>query len=225
MTDILEGDKYITLHFVWTTYIEIKELLAANDQDEMNDLEGEYSMVSEMKKLGRLYVIKNDKDMAPTFEHKAMTFLSPMYKKLIFVDNRERYQLQIELEDYLKLNYPEIVQQNEDSTVAVTSISHAVEPAHNKFVSLDHEIVGSGSEIDRYINHPVISNVDTAVWWHANGNSYPSLYKLFKELSCIPATSASSERDFSLAGNIITDKRSMLLPENVNDLILARNIL
>jgi hypothetical protein len=45
------------------------------------------------------------------------------------------------------------------------------------------------------------------------------LAKLAKMYLGIPATSASSKPVFSTAGNIVTSKRSCLLPENVNLLV------
>jgi hypothetical protein len=39
----------------------------------------------------------------------------------------------------------------------------------------------------------------------------------------VPATSAAVEREFSLAGNIITKKRSRLSPETVNDIIFQNS--
>lgn len=213
MTDELEGDKYITLHFVQTSFIEIPDLLAKTAQEAIEELDGIVSVVAKMKGAGRAYVTKNLKDMTPTFEHRALTFLMPNYKKLFFLDYRDRHKLHCEVEDYIEQNYPEN---------HVETVENIPTTSSNRFVSFDSESVNS-TEIERYINHPITSEVDAVSWWCANGKSYPTLYRLFKQLSCIPATSASSEREFSLAGNTITDKRSMLLPDNVNDLIVARN--
>lgn len=41
---------------------------------------------------------------------------------------------------------------------------------------------------------------------HEHSTVYPYLFKLFFKVSCVPATTASSERNFSTSGNIITDK-------------------
>ena len=44
-------------------------------------------------------------------------------------------------------------------------------------------------------------------YWHKEQDNLPHLAALAREIFCIPATSASSERCFSEAGNVITDKR------------------
>lgn len=79
--------------------------------------------------------------------------------------------------------------------------------------------------MDDYINYRIRAEVNPNDWWQEHSDRFPRLFKLFKKLSTIPATSASSERDFSHAGNIITDKRSMLLPKSVDDLIMAKSVL
>lgn len=43
--------------------------------------------------------------------------------------------------------------------------------------------------------------------------------RAYEKYMCIPASSASSECVFSMTGNIITAKRSLLLPENVSTLV------
>jgi hypothetical protein len=44
-----------------------------------------------------------------------------------------------------------------------------------------------------------------------------------KKILCVPATSASSERVFSDAGNVIADDRSRLTPEVASALVLLKN--
>ena len=48
---------------------------------------------------------------------------------------------------------------------------------------------------------------------------YPTIAELAIKYLAIPATSDTSERCFSTAGNIVTRKRTRLLPENVDTLV------
>ncbi|CAM4851169.1 unnamed protein product [Rotaria magnacalcarata] len=50
-------------------------------------------------------------------------------------------------------------------------------------------------------------------------SSYPALSKIAARIFSVPASSAAVEREFSLAGNIITQKRSKLSPDVVNDMV------
>ena len=78
----------------------------------------------------------------------------------------------------------------------------------------------SDSEMDMYLLEPQIDhNSDPLPWWKAHADKYKRLAELAKTYLSIPATSASSERTFSSAGNIITTKRTCLLPENVDLLV------
>ncbi len=59
-------------------------------------------------------------------------------------------------------------------------------------------------------------------WWRENRSKYPLLSPLAKAYLSIPATSVPSERVFSTAGDIVTAKRSQLLPEIVDMLIFLK---
>jgi len=56
--------------------------------------------------------------------------------------------------------------------------------------------------------------IDPVKWWKTYSVQLPFLSLLARKNLCIPATSVSSERVFSVSGNIITSKRSCLLLEN-----------
>lgn len=67
------------------------------------------------------------------------------------------------------------------------------------------------------------SQFDVFHWWRANKTKYPTLYLLFKQYSFTPASSSAVESEFSYTGLVITDRRSRLLPQNVSDIMVARN--
>ena len=62
-------------------------------------------------------------------------------------------------------------------------------------------------------------------WWHDRKRHFPHLSLMARKYLCVPATSVQSERAFSVAGYIVNEKRSCLLPDNVNTLVfLAANL-
>ncbi|KAM9456199.1 E3 SUMO-protein ligase ZBED1 [Clarias gariepinus] len=82
------------------------------------------------------------------------------------------------------------------------------------------------AELTKFLQEDAIdASCDPLVWWHDNQRRYPLMAKLAQKYMCICATSTSSERMFSTAGNIATPERSCLKPHKVNMLVfLARNL-
>ena len=81
------------------------------------------------------------------------------------------------------------------------------------------------NEIDRYLNlqmKTVENPVTVLEWWRANKLYFPRLSVLAKRVLCIQASSVPSERVFSLAGSLVSKKRSRMSPKNV-DLFIFLN--
>lgn len=73
-----------------------------------------------------------------------------------------------------------------------------------------------------YINFKITLNDNfhlLIIWFKGNKYAFPRLFKVATFIHSIPATSATSKRVFSQAGNVITDKRSRLNAVIVNDLL------
>ena len=60
---------------------------------------------------------------------------------------------------------------------------------------------------------------DPLPWWKGNYNRFPLVAALARQMLAIPATSAQSERLFSKAGQIVTDRRSSLGSDSVELLL------
>jgi hypothetical protein len=80
-------------------------------------------------------------------------------------------------------------------------LGQAQAPVHN-FAANDAAL----HEISAYKAQPLLA-ISTGelyncplLWWHDRRHLFPRLFQLMKRFLCIPATSASSERVFSLAG-------------------------
>ena len=82
-------------------------------------------------------------------------------------------------------------------------------------------------EFDLYMDDKNIPGLQysSLEWRKENANKYPLLAKIAREFLCIPPTSAPSERPFPTASRIISEKRTNLLPETAQDLIMNRSYL
>ena len=76
-----------------------------------------------------------------------------------------------------------------------------------------------------YLNAPEVDNETCPLkWWKENETRFPALLKQATKYLGVPATSVPAERVFSAAGNIVNQKRSCLLPENVNILVFLKKM-
>ena len=66
-------------------------------------------------------------------------------------------------------------------------------------------------------------NFGVLTWWKSNASTYPYLSQIARNILCIPASSAASERDFSTAGFVIQERRTQLNPETVDDILFLHS--
>ena len=93
------------------------------------------------------------------------------------------------------------------------------------------DVISKSQEITAYLSEPVLpvrspdgkANLEELKkYWYRHKNEWPALTRLaLSYLSC-PPSSVTSERVFSLAGNIVTKKRCALLPGNIGKLAFIK---
>ena len=81
-------------------------------------------------------------------------------------------------------------------------------------------------ELERYKSYTRLDfEKDPLIWWKQNCLNFPILSQLARKYLCVCATSTSSERLFSAAGNIATPLRAHLKPDKVEMLtFLSKNL-
>jgi hypothetical protein len=92
----------------------------------------------------------------------------------------------------------------------------SLEEELEEYKSVPHRIVKSDglAEVDKGMD-PVL------VWWRDNQQRFPTLAKLARFYLAIPATSAPTERIFSVASKVLTKFRSRLHSSKAGDLIFV----
>jgi len=80
------------------------------------------------------------------------------------------------------------------------------------------------AELSAYLQGDVIGRAESPTeWWAANAAKYPLLAAEAKRYLSAPPTSVASERVFSAAGRIYTDKRNRLLPKRADMLLFLKH--
>lgn len=104
------------------------------------------------------------------------------------------------------------------SSCNAESTQSALDILFKKSVAIDSD--SAADEFARYLSEPSIShNHCPFSWWKNNAEKFSRFVPLARKYLAIPATSTSSERVFSTAGNIVSNKRCNLHPENVDKLV------
>lgn len=79
------------------------------------------------------------------------------------------------------------------------------------------------SQFQRYRHTDAIGDSDPLEWWKANEQEFPVIARLAKQTMAIPASSAPSERAFSIANGIATKHRSSLHTTRVAKLVFCKH--
>ena len=146
--------------------------------------------------------------------HYVSTFLHPSFKELLPLDPIKRNEVHQSVRQMCdKVHEP----QNMEETTTTYS------PA-KKFREWRSSSVRQRDEMEKYLNMDVPADCkDILLWWKTQSTFLPKLSIIAKQVLCIPASSATSERNFSRAGLIVTDRRSCIDPDHVNNLLFINN--
>lgn len=80
-------------------------------------------------------------------------------------------------------------------------------------------------EIQQYLSCNTGPVTDLLAWWRDHQGQFPKLAQVARNTLCVQASSAPSERNFSVAGNVITKRRTALSSENVNAILFLNSCL
>lgn len=75
-------------------------------------------------------------------------------------------------------------------------------------------------EKDRYLKEALLPrNRDPLLWWHERTIFYPKMAPVMRRRLCVMATSVPSERVFSKAGQLVTERRTRLAGWKINKIM------
>lgn len=143
--------------------------------------------------------------------------LDPRCKSLTFISSTLRNNIHSKL----RLIYDELRLENGEQEME----SHEEHSVNSLLTSMFNQRHEHSDEIIKYLAIEEIGFSECPFnWWHQNENRFPILSKIARKYLAIPATSTPSERLFSNAGNIMTIRRTNLLPSTFEHLLfLKRN--
>ncbi|KAJ8270497.1 hypothetical protein GJAV_G00115540 [Gymnothorax javanicus] len=78
------------------------------------------------------------------------------------------------------------------------------------------------SELQRYQQLVVRNSTPLLQWWKDHSSEFPGLVSVARSVLAVMATSAASERNFSLAGHV-SAHRFTILPENVDNILFLNS--
>ena len=67
-------------------------------------------------------------------------------------------------------------------------------------------------------------DIDVLDFWRQHENKFPLLSQVAKRILCVQRASTASERDFSASGYTVWDRRNLLLPSNIEMMMVIQQI-
>ncbi|GBC04852.1 hypothetical protein RclHR1_00590038 [Rhizophagus clarus] len=142
---------------------------------------------------------------------KSLNFVSSLKKEGIISLLRDEYQFVKESEEFAT------------GTTLNSDDLDLLESNNSLLIDMFAESQSAENEINDYLSLQQLSpKTDPYKWWTGNQNRFPILSYLAKKYLSISATSTSSERLFSQAGNTMTAKRTQLKPKFFEKLLFLK---
>ncbi|KAL4131395.1 hypothetical protein QTP88_008711 [Uroleucon formosanum] len=188
----------------------IEKHLQLNKDDNEVVINFKQTVVSQLKERFKLNNLEN---IVST--RQVSSFFDPRYKDLEHEEIDVRENIRSKVKNLLiEMNTPD---NREETNVCVQKNKGALEFLYGEEV---RDINDASTQYHYYFAEPQLRyDFDPFEWWKSHEKKYPLIAELAKKYLSIPATSVSSERCFSTAGNVVTSKRNCLAPENVNMLV------
>lgn len=222
LTTRLSGEKYVTLSMI-IPYVHgmMTELQGIKDRGNLTwEAQSflDHFMDTAHNRLVRMYETKS--------LSKCATLLDPRFKKEAFVSaNRAR-----EAQETVEAQVARVLRQAAAERPAPhqRDETQPQQWAQDEFLGFMARKVATRIQnstpasdattmVRQYVETPPESDADPYTFWSQHGKS--ALQELALGYLCIPATSVSSERLFSAAGQVVVDRRSSLSPENTRILV------
>ena len=185
------------------------------------------------KRLGQLLRCK----FAFDDRHLAAAVLHPLYRRLTFATpyckNIAHLYIREQLDEILGLN-----NQQQRHTISGEPAKKKHKTMEDQFADPDidgntydvnsaSEAVSKAGELDRYLRmniEDIYKQSNPLTFWREHQQKFPALSLLARRLFSIPVTSAAVERQFSSAGLTISQRRSSLDPDTVNNILFVRSV-
>lgn len=200
----LEKSNSPSLYLVWPSNVRIMKFVSQS-------LQTDSTLMKKMKKTARAY-LKNNFVLDKL--HRIATILHPQLKSVKFAEEDEKIETIRDLKAMM-------------STISTDAIdtSHTRRRKSNDSVVSDFfDDACDIDEVEMYVAQKIApADINILKWWDDHKETYPKLNKIAMFIHSIPATSAPSERKFSLAGNVLNCLRSSLNPSKVEDLLLLHS--
>ena len=160
--------------------------------------------------------------------------VDPRYHQLTFLSIEKKREVHHVLQDKVETLYKELDTESEETDSSAVPQAKRRKQSNDSGMSF---LLGATTstqdkhpswkdEFVLFVRVPQLHHdEDALVWWRVNEPRFPTIAKIAKSYLCCPATSVPSERIFSTAGNVITNKRCSLTPDNADMLIfLNKNL-
>lgn len=226
-SDELEGDINPTIHKVLLYKVVLEKHINkyCNLEEDMFNSSDELNSISITQKLGIRAREMFKKKFIINRTHEVACFLWPNFKKLKMVSDeseRKRIMNNVKLE-LLKIEIEQKEEYTETESIENPALNSSQFSEWEDDVPLPKQ--SYEQEIDNYLTCFVGKNIDIDIlnFWKSQNEKFPLLSRLARRTLCIPASSASSERVFSVAGRIIEERRSRLKGETVDSLIFLHD--
>lgn len=209
-TKSCEGDLEPTLQNVIPAIETLKRHCQVSDDDCEN--------ITALKETASSFLAKK---FTPHLLHKTAMFFNPVMKTLRLISEEDKQVVM----DSINRQLDDLPLREYRPPTAPEQPPPAKRRCQlfDQFNDLPNEIV-QVSEVELYLQ---MSTYNTTLpileWWKAHAHELPALSRLARSTLCIMASSAPSERNFSVAGHVVSSRRTSLKPSSVNNILFLNS--